>query len=151
AFGQAEIMGADPAGFAMSALAVCAGAIPDSVTLQVKQHDTGWRESARLWVGLVGMPSTMKSPIMNAAMRPLRRLDTALALKNDQAMRDFNALSKAEQAANSKPRQQRLVIGDATVEALQLILADSPNGILAKYDELSGWFGGMDKYNPGKG
>lgn len=151
AFGLGDIMGADPAGLAMSALAVCAAAIPDSVSVQVKQHDTGWRENARLWVGLVGQPSTMKSPVMNAAMKPLRRLDTAMAARNDEAMRRFKSLSKAEQADNPEPKQPRLAVGDATVEGLQVVLADSPHGILAKYDELTGWFGAMDKYNPGKG
>jgi hypothetical protein len=151
AFDLGEIMGADPAGLAMSALAVCAGAIPDSISVQVKRHDIGWRENARLWVGLVGQPSTMKSPVMNAAMKPLRRLDTAMAARNDEALRRFKSLSKAEQADNPEPKQPRLAVGDATVEGLQLVLADSPHGILAKYDELTGWFGAMDKYNPGKG
>jgi hypothetical protein len=43
AFDRGRAMGADMAGVAMSALAVCAAAIPDKVELQVKQHDTGWR------------------------------------------------------------------------------------------------------------
>lgn len=48
-----ETMGVDPAGLAMAALAVCAAAITDDIKVQVKRHDN-WRESARLWVGLVG-------------------------------------------------------------------------------------------------
>lgn len=151
ALGQAEIMGADAAGLAMSALAVCAGAITDDIAIQVKRHDTGWRESARLWVGLVGMPSTKKTPIMNAAMKPLRRIDAALAQRNEEAMRRYKALPKAEQASAPEPKQPRHVVEDATIESLQQVLTDSPYGLLAIHDELSGWFGSMDKYNPGKG
>lgn len=151
AFGQAETMGADPAGLAMSALAVCAAAISDDIAVQVKQHDPSWREPARLWVGLVGMPSTKKSPIMGAAMRPLRRIDGQLAQQNDAAMRRFKSLSKAEQADNPEPKQPRRVVEDATVESLQQVLADSPYGVMSIQDELSGWFGAMDKYTPGKG
>lgn len=151
AFGQAETMGADPAGLAMSALAVCAAAITDDIAVQVKQHDPSWREPARLWVGLVGMPSTKKTPIMGAAMRPLRRIDGQLAQQNDAALCKFNSLTKAEQAANPKPKQPRRVVEDATVESLQQVLADSPYGVMSSQDELSGWFGAHDKYTPGKG
>jgi len=150
AFEQGEMMGADPAGLAMSALAICAAAVPDTVELQVKQHDTTWRESARLWVGLVGMPSTKKTPIMSAAMRPLRAIDRDMASRNATEMRAWSAVPKKEQTSPPPP-QPRLMVEDATIEALQEVLKDSPNGVISAQDELSGWFGAMDKYSPGKG
>jgi hypothetical protein len=51
---QGMTMGADMAGIAAGALAVCAAAIPDRIQLQVKRHNPGWMESPRLWVALVG-------------------------------------------------------------------------------------------------
>jgi hypothetical protein len=60
AFAQGDVMGADPAGLAMAALAVCAAILPDRIKLKVKRHG-GWTEAARLWVGLVGEPSTKKT------------------------------------------------------------------------------------------
>src|SRR5262249_55456611 len=60
---QGATMGTDPAGLAAAALTVCAAAIPDHVKLKVKQH-SNWLEATRLWVGLVGNPSTKKSPII---------------------------------------------------------------------------------------
>lgn len=146
-----EVMGADPAGIAMSALAVCAAAIPDSIQLQVKRHDPTWREAARLWVGLVGMPSTKKSPIMSAALRPLRRLDKALVDRYVTERQQWLDLPKELQKTSSEPAQRRHIVEDATIEALQVVLKDSPDGILSAQDELSGWFGAMDKYSPGKG
>ena len=40
---------------------------------------------------------------------------------------------------------------DTTIEATQEILKDSPNGVLLDQDELSGWFGSMDKYSGARG
>lgn len=59
AYDRGTAMGADMAGIAMSALAVCAAAIPDKIQLKVKRHNSGLLESARLWVALVGPPSSM--------------------------------------------------------------------------------------------
>ena len=49
AFEQSELIGADPSGLAMAALAACAAAIPDYVKLRPKKYDT-WSEAARIWV-----------------------------------------------------------------------------------------------------
>lgn len=151
AYSQADTMGADPAGLAMAGLAVCASAISDDISVQVKTHDPHWRESARLWVGLIGMPSTKKSPIMKAAERPLRRLDTQLAQTFSEAnMRYLSAPAKDRDSA-SRPMQVRHMVQDTTIEALQDVLKDSPGGVFSVQDELSGWFGSMEKYNSGKG
>ena len=40
---------------------------------------------------------------------------------------------------------------DTTIEAAQEILKDSPDGVLLYQDELSGWFGSMDKYSGARG
>lgn len=146
-----DVMGVDPAGLAMACLAVCSAAITDEIQLQVKQHDPSWRESARLWVGLVGAPSMKKSPILSAAARPLKRLDGNLMRTYMEKMRAYDALPAAERKQAERPRQERRVISDATVEAAQEVLRDSPRGVLSLQDELSGWFGQMDKYAPGKG
>lgn len=150
-FRQGEIMGADPAGLAMAALTVCAAAIPDSVALQVKRNDPTWRENARLWTALVGPPSRKKTPIFKAALAPLRSLDNALMRTFMQSLSAHEALPAAERKAAERPKQKRLIISDATVEAAQEVLRDSPDGVLSEQDELSGWFGAMDKYAPGKG
>ncbi len=146
-----ETMGVDPAGLAMACLAVCAAAITDDIQLQVKQHDPSWRESARLWVGLVGAPSMKKSPILSAASRPLKRSDGNLMRAYMEKRQAYDALTTAERKQAERPRQERRIIADTTVEAAQEVLRDSPRGVLSLQDELSGWFGQMDKYAPGKG
>ena len=148
---HSEVMGADPAGLAMAALTVCATAISDDITLQVKRNDPTWRESCRLWVGLVGPPSRKKSPILKAAMRPLRRLDGNLMADYLAKLAQYEALPADQRKLSPKPKQKRLMISDATIEAAQEVMKDSPDGIMSEQDELSGWFGSMDKYTPGKG
>lgn len=143
-------MGADPAGLAMAALVACAAAIPDAVQIKVKRHDD-WTESARLWVALVGPPSAKKSPIISAATGPLCRLDVEMMRSWQQRAAEYDALSAEEKKGQQRPKQTRLRIEDATVEAAQQVLEGSPWGVLLLQDELSGFFGAMDKYNGGKG
>lgn len=146
-----EMMGVDPAGLAMAALAVCAAATPDRIKLQVKVNDPTWREPARLWVALIGAPSTKKSPIIGAAVRPLAQVDTKLFGEYVARQQAYQALPSAERKQIAPPPQKRLRLQDTTVEAAQDVLKDSPDGVLSVQDELSGWFGAMDKYAAGKG
>lgn len=148
---QGAVMGADPAGLAVAALVTCAAAISDNITIQPKQHDKDWLEAPRIWAALVGNPSTKKSPILSAATRPLCGLDARLFRQWEVAHAEWSALPRAEQKNRPEPRQRRLRLGDTTVEAAQSVLANSPDGVLLLQDELSGWFGAMDKYNGGKG
>jgi hypothetical protein len=144
---QGRDMGADPAGIALACLAVCAAAIPDKIKLQVKRHNVGWMESARIWVVPVGPPSTMKSPIMAVAIRPLRRIDSEMARRYAEERAQYDKLDKEEKAQTEPPKQTRLLLQDTTIEAAQEVLKDSPDGVLCYHDEMSGWFGSMDKYS----
>jgi Protein of unknown function (DUF3987) len=145
AFEQGATMGADPAGLAVGALVVCAAAVPDRIELRVKRYSV-WNEATRLWGGLVGDPSTKKSPIIRQVMRPLERIDTALWETYAAAKAQWDALDKDTKRMTPPPQQIRVKLDDATVEAAQEILRDSPDGVLYLRDELSGFFGSMDKY-----
>jgi DNA polymerase I-like protein with 3'-5' exonuclease and polymerase domains len=143
---EGDLMGADPAGLAVAALAVCAAALPDHTQLQVKKYDVHWLEAARLWVGLIGDPSTKKSPIIQRATKQLKRLDAELWREFLAAKECYDELSNEERKQVERPKQRRLRLEDTTIEAAQEVLKDSPDGVLCIQDELSGWFGAMDKY-----
>ena len=66
---------------AYAALTVCAAAIPDHVRIRVKVHKA-WIESARLWTTLIGPPSAKKSPILRAALAPLKRVEKHMVARN---------------------------------------------------------------------
>lgn len=149
AFTQGTLMGADPAGLAMAALAVCAAAIPDHIMLQPKKHDTNWVESARIWVAVVGVPSTKKTPVMTQAIKPLFRIDARMGRDNAEARKQYEKLPPEQRKLTPSPPQPRLKLDDTTMEAAQEVLKDSLNGVLCVQDELGGWFGGMDRYTGG--
>lgn len=147
----AERMGADPAGLAMAGLVAFAAAIPDEVKLQVKEHDPGWLESARIWVALVGPPSTKKSPILSSALRPINAIDRQMFEAWQARYGAWKALSADERKSTPEPLQERLRLSDTTVEAAQDVFRGTSNGLLISSDELSGWFGALDKYGGSKG
>jgi hypothetical protein len=148
---QGGLMGVDPGGLAVAALVVCAAAITDDIELQVKKHDRGWTESARLWAALVGMPSTKKTPTMREAVRPLAKIDAAYAREYASAKQRYDALPQDQRRLVTKPVRRQLKLEDTSIEAAQEVLRDNPSGVLCMADELSGWFGSMDKYNSGRG
>ena len=93
----------------------------------------------------------MKSPIMSAAVRPLRRIDADMARRNSDERSKYDKLSAEERKQTNPPKQTRVILQDTTIEAAQEIIKDSPDGMLCYQDELSGWFGSMDKYSGARG
>ncbi len=148
----AERVGMDAGAVAVASLGAVAGCIDDRLKVQVKRYDTEWRESARLWVGLVGEPSAKKSPAIQAAMAGVRNVEKRWAEGNAKALADFKAAQaevedKKAAKAMTPPPLQRVTASDVTTEGLQNVLAEStPRGILVYRDELAGWLQGMDAY-----
>ena len=142
AFTMGEQMGADPAGIAMSCLCVCGAAISDAIKVKVKRH-ADWYEAARIWVCIVGAPSTKKTQILSAATRPLCAIDSRLLGEWKEKMNRFNALPPEDRKGKKPPLQKRKRIEDITTEAPQMVLEGSTDGILCVQDELSGWVNGQ--------
>lgn len=151
AFTRSRMLGGDPGGLAMSALAVCAAAIPDSISAKPKQHEN-WTENARLWVMTIGIPSTKKSPLMRAAASVIQKMDSTMFREYEGKLAEWQASRKDGPGAEEpKPLETRLRMDDITMESAQEVCRNSPDGVLALQDELSGWFGGIEKYAGGKG
>lgn len=151
ALSQGRASGADPSGIAVAALAVCAAATADTIQLQVKKHNTGWKESARIWVAIVGDPSVKKTPMIKPAVYPLEKIDADYSKANSEARAAYNKLSAEDKKKTELPKQPRVVLQSVTIEAAQEIFKDNPGGLLCHHDELAGFFGAMDKYSGGKG
>jgi hypothetical protein len=144
---EADTMGADPAGLVMAALTVCAAALPDRVKLQVKKHNSHWKESARLWTAMVGGVSAKKTPVIDRATIAIRKIDWELARTHETEMEIYDQLTKEEQKKAKPPTPVRLVIEDTTIEAMQEAVKGNPDGVLKVHDELAGFFGSMERYN----
>jgi len=150
-----------------------AGAVNRRAAIQPKVLDSGWRVVPNLWGGIVGRPGFMKSPVIEAVTRPLRTIqgewfgNHAEALlehrrtvelrtlemntwKNQTmaALKNGHKLPERPKDSNSAPICQRLLIGDATVEALHQAMSENPAGLLVLRDELTGWLAQLEK--PGR-
>lgn len=170
-FDQSEIIGSDPCILAISVLVACASVTSDTIKLQPKQHEHGWKESARLWGAFVGDPSVKKTPPLNRATAHLRKLDMQFAEDAAEQMTRYKLAKKVYDAQEKRyidaqakgnptgylpdpperPPQRRIIVQDATIEAIADVLADNAQGILVLFDELSGFFGSMDAYRGGAG
>ncbi|OMI09276.1 hypothetical protein BSN85_17240 [Bradyrhizobium brasilense] len=137
----AKALGADPSAVAMASLAAVSGAMNAETTVRLSDD---WLEKPIIWVLLVGPPSSLKSPIIDKATRPLRRIDQErVKLYREQHARWFQ--DKKNIPVPSAP--PRCVINDATPEKVTEILSRAPCGSLSVQDEVAGWIESFERYN----
>ncbi len=111
----------------VSAMIGLAAAVGNKVTIQPKANDHSWTVVPNLWGLMIGEPSSMKSPAMGTALKPIYKIDTRL--RDIKTGKGINAGFK-----------KRLVVRDATIEQVQVIQGDNPSGILYVQDEISALF-----------
>lgn len=163
-FDISEVINADPAFGALTAVATVAGLLDDRIKIHLNQ---GYNESARLWTMCVGEPSTKKSPIMDAVRIPLSEIKKRYA-KEEEKIRQRQAIIDARYKAKLKeytaaciesdnhsvheplpPEKltyRRIECDNLTREALEETLRNMPYGVIIHADELAGWLGSMDAY-----
>jgi hypothetical protein len=140
-------MGADPSALAMATLTAVAGAIHAETCVRMA---SGWSEKPVLWTALVGSPSSMKSPVMDKATAPLRKIDN----HGNARWRQLHDNWKKSKSANANPgpcppKPARQIIQDTTPEKVAELLARSPAGSLMLHDELAGHIASFDRYGSG--
>jgi hypothetical protein len=140
---QANLIGCDLSGIAMSAITTMGAAIDHQFGLKIMRHGSWWA-SPRLWVLLAGRPSEKKTPAINVAVRSLEEIQGDAYDGWERAVAEHKAAGLPE--ADEPARPARHVIGDITVEKLGEILSRQKRGLLVKRDELSGWIGSMERY-----
>ena len=162
----AAAIGVDPSYPATALLAVLAAAIGTSRVIRLKR---GWIEPSVLWCALVGYSGELKSPVLDAALRYVRRKQSQAVAEyrdlTDEFTRDLaqfkinlddwkkRGKSKGEPQPEEpiKPVCRRYCCSDVTVEGLACLLSDTPRGLLLDREELSGWVQGFDQYKGGRG
>ncbi len=160
----AAAIGCDAAMIALPALAAVAACIGTRRWVVVKK---GWAEPAIVWTVIVGHSGSLKSPALDYALRTLRdwQNDQVKVFAERQKVyeleiaRQQKALSawKREKhggdppEAPAEPTLERVLVSDATVEALAPILQENPRGLLLVRDELSSWLRSFDAYRSGRG
>jgi len=147
-----------------------AGAVNRRAVIQPKANDTGWVIVPNLWGGIIAPPGFMKSPVIQAATRPLNQIQTEWRQEHEEALKDYarekeeyelrraawkeqyKAASKKGNTAPDRPEDEpeaptlrRLIVNDATFEALHQTMSENPAGILVIRDELTGWWSQLDR------
>ncbi len=67
------------------------------IAIKPKKFDN-WHEVANLWGGLIGEPSTKKTPSLDTALEPLRKLEQQAKAKYEQDLKDHTAQSLISKA-----------------------------------------------------
>lgn len=153
----------DPAAVALPAITTISAAIGNARRLRLKKR---WLEPSVIWGAIVGKSGSRKSPANELTLGYLEQweaeqekwygADMAEYERHDHAFQVvFAKWKKAAQGEPPekphKPVLKRIIVHDATVEALGQRFANNPRGLLLNRDELSGFFGGMDCYKSSAG
>jgi len=139
-----------------------------------KRHDD-WLVVPNLWGAIIGRPGVMKTPALEEALRPLRRLEAEARERYERAAQEHRAdlllaeasgkeAKKRIEAATRKgdmiaarqyalaattelktPTRRRYMTQDTTVEKLGELLRDNSRGLLVFRDELPGWLKSLDR------
>ena len=147
-----------------------AGAVNRRATIQPKANDPSWIVVPNLWGGLIAPPGFMKSPVIQAATRPLNQIQANWRRDHEADLVDYAhateeweiarsawrelskaALKKGQPAPErlpdlpAPPSLRRLIVNDATFEAMHQTMSENPSGILVIRDELTGWWSQLDR------
>ena len=137
------------------------------------QERTDWIEYPNQWGLCVGRPGVLKSPAMEAALSPLKRLAVTASEAYRAAIDEYERGAKlaklqaeaGEKAAKSKlfknpladvsgdivddelevPTLKRYIANDTSAESLGELLRQNPNGLLVFRDELVSLLKGLDR------
>ncbi|QDT54663.1 hypothetical protein Pan44_26980 [Caulifigura coniformis] len=161
----AKAIGCDPSLVALPVLAAVATAIGASRRLTIK---SGWKVPSIIWATVVGESGSSKTPAYNAAMRPLfTRHARAIRTFEDERAKyeeqvawwekrsaEWKREKKSLEQPPEKPTEptlRREIVSDITIEALAVVMKNSPRGVLLGCDELSAMFGSFGRYKSGGG
>lgn len=146
-------IGCDAAMVALPLLAALAGSVGNTRRIRLKM---GWEEPCVIWAAVVAPSGSLKSPAMDAAVKPLLALQANLIQMHQDEVHMWeeqvgSESSKRSVTRLSPPVCKRIICGDTTVEALACRLAENPRGLLLVRDELAGWLNSFGAYKSGKG
>ncbi|NDD93354.1 DUF3987 domain-containing protein, partial [bacterium] len=145
---------------AVAMLSAAGSVVGNKIGIFPYANDESWQVYPALWGGIVGDPGSKKTPSLQQAHAPLHHLENQASQKYAQDMLVFEqAKAQHEQAMKTwsstkgsmpppppptEPKRERFVVHDSTYQALGVILADNPRGVLALADELSGLLQSLD-------
>jgi putative DNA primase/helicase len=168
-----ERMQCPPDYIAVSLMAALGSMIGRKVAIRPQLQDD-WNVIANQWALLIGRPGVLKSPAMEEALRPLRKLSamaeeelkketaayevmaSAAKLRREENVKqaakilrkdrkaDVSSLLEAE-GQTSAPTLRRYIANDTNVASLGVLLQQNPNGLLVFRDEIVSLLDNLDR------
>jgi len=126
--------------------------IGNSYQIEIKK---GWKESANIWLALIGKAGVGKTPSISSITFPLEKANNREIkkyIKDVMAYEEYQELDKKEKELVQevyKPKKSQFIVNDVTLEALIELHNENKNGIGVLKDELAGFFKDMNKYREG--
>jgi hypothetical protein len=127
--------------FGVSAVILAGGVIGMSVNLSMTSD---WQVQPHLYTILVGRPGTKKSPALELMCEPLVEIDQEL-------QEEFLNAEASTLPGDPRPHRRHLLLDDFTREAVALIHAENPRGVIVSKDEGLGFKKQLNKYRGNQG
>ena len=113
-----------------------------------------WRAPPTYFVGVVGSPGSVKTPVITGLTQPITTADARYEREDKAAMarhrrRLDTAKKEKTNAPDEQPRPKRRTTSNATPEGFAKMVERSDEAGTILTDELQSFFGGIDKYNGG--
>ena len=106
-----------------------------------------WMVRPVLWVPLIGPAGSAKTPTLDAVRGRLRELDSATTADYIAAWENWQATPPKDR--DEPPQDDRLLIDDATLEAVAIRLAAGTGTGGTDTDEMAEFLSGMSRYRSG--
>lgn len=104
---------------------------------------------ANIYLALIGPQGEIKSPPLKWAMKPILDIDIAAIHEYTAELKEWNAAGGIN-SGRPKPKCQRLLLNDITVEALVKKLSQNPLGLGLHLDELTRLIDDTGRYTGSK-
>jgi hypothetical protein len=141
-----EMRGYPPEYFMTAMLAAVSIAAGRSVVLNTGNYQA----IGIIWAAIVGKPGLVKSPSQKDALKPLMDRQFEIFNTHNSAAIELEEVKKSNpKNAITLPDPEKIILSDATPEALSVTLANNPRGCGIIYDELSGFISRFNRYNGG--
>jgi hypothetical protein len=129
-------------------------AVGNTHSVEVKK---GFRQSAVLYLAIVGRAGTTKSHPLSFALQPIVSQDKKTYRQYEQQRQDYEKTARLAKKDREqqvidepiKPIWQKFLLSDFTPEALAEVHKFNKRGIGVYVDELAGWFKNFNRYSKG--
>jgi len=152
----------------LSAIVMIATVIGSRLRVKPSQNND-WFVVASIYAGLVGLPSTKKTPALDETRKPILELQCAAREAFEKLKSDFEIearfyekestkilkesataddykrkIEELNKTKKNQPTVRRFEINDITVSKLIQFLAENPIGLMLFRDELTGWLKSLE-------